>query len=170
MIDSQGVANSAVTEPTTALLDEDVEVEGDSDSDEDDLPISSQAKDSAERRRAQNAAFNSWVAQKAEQVTETEVKEALKTTNDEVLSVRNMLAKQETSVISSPREYQMELFERAKEDNVIAVLDTGSGKTLIAVLLLRHILEKEVEDRAAGLPPRISFFLVGCPATYNACS
>ncbi|KAK8235709.1 dicer-like protein 1 [Phyllosticta capitalensis] len=160
MIDSQGVANSAVTEPTTALLDEDVEVEGDSDSDEDDLPISSQAKDSAERRRAQNAAFNSWVAQKAEQVTETEVKEALKTTNDEVLSVRNMLAKQETSVISSPREYQMELFERAKEDNVIAVLDTGSGKTLIAVLLLRHILEKEVEDRAAGLPPRISFFLV----------
>ncbi|KAK7537797.1 dicer-like protein 1 [Phyllosticta citricarpa] len=134
----------------------------DSDSD-DDLPISTQAKDSAEKRKAQNAAFSSWVTQKAELVTQNEVKEALQSTNDEALSVRNMLAKQETSVISSPREYQMELFERAKEDNVIAVLDTGSGKTLIAVLLLKHMLEKEVEDRAAGKPPRISFFLASLP-------
>lgn len=28
-------------------------------------------------------------------------------------------------IISSPREYQTELFERAKEKNIIAVLDTG---------------------------------------------
>jgi hypothetical protein len=30
-------------------------------------------------------------------------------------------------IISSPREYQVELFEKAKEKNVIAVLDTGSS-------------------------------------------
>lgn len=36
----------------------------------------------------------------------------------------------------------------------------GSGKTLIAVLLLKHILDKELEDRALGKPPRIAFFLV----------
>lgn len=29
-------------------------------------------------------------------------------------------------IISSPREYQTELFERAKEKNIIAVLDTGA--------------------------------------------
>lgn len=79
-----------------------------------------------------------------------------------------------------PREYQVELFERAKSQNTIAVLDTGtcipaqldvipffspncttgSGKTLIAVLLLKHIIQNELIDRANGKPPRISFFLV----------
>ncbi|KAI0152527.1 hypothetical protein F4776DRAFT_652761 [Hypoxylon sp. NC0597] len=63
-------------------------------------------------------------------------------------------------IISSPREYQTELFERAKQRNIIAVLDTGTGKTLIAALLLRYTVEKELEDRSAGKPPRISFFLV----------
>lgn len=36
----------------------------------------------------------------------------------------------------------------------------GSGKTLIACLLLRHTVNKELEDRAAGKPRRVSFFLV----------
>ena len=59
-----------------------------------------------------------------------------------------------------PREYQIELFERAKSQNTIAVLDTGSGKTLVAVLLLKYILETEVVDRAEGAKPRVAFFLV----------
>ncbi|KAH6663088.1 hypothetical protein B0J14DRAFT_609726 [Halenospora varia] len=63
-------------------------------------------------------------------------------------------------IISTPREYQVELFERAKEKNVVAVLDTGSGKTLIAVLLLRHIFAEELERRAVGEPKRLAFFLV----------
>lgn len=63
-------------------------------------------------------------------------------------------------IISSPREYQTELFERAKQKNIIAVLDTGTGKTLIAALLLRHTIDQELEDRSAGKPPRNSFFLV----------
>ena len=36
----------------------------------------------------------------------------------------------------------------------------GSGKTLIAVLLLDDIIRKELEDRSEGKPPKISFFLV----------
>ena len=36
----------------------------------------------------------------------------------------------------------------------------GSGKTLIAVLLLKHIIDQELEDRRAGKPPRLAFFLV----------
>jgi len=62
-------------------------------------------------------------------------------------------------IISTPREYQLELFEKAKEKNLIAVLDTGSGKTLIAVLLLRYILAQELQDRALGKQHRTSFFL-----------
>lgn len=59
-----------------------------------------------------------------------------------------------------PREYQKELYERAKAENTIAVLDTGSGKTLVAVLLLKDILKSELLDRAEGAKPRIAFFLV----------
>ena len=37
---------------------------------------------------------------------------------------------------------------------------TGSGKTLIAVLLLRHMIDSELERRAQGEAHKISFFLV----------
>jgi len=33
-------------------------------------------------------------------------------------------------IIDDPREYQMELFEKAKKENIIAVLDTGQHTTL----------------------------------------
>jgi endoribonuclease Dicer len=50
----------------------------------------------------------------------------------------NLLAKQDfASVIHDPREYQLELFERAKERNIIAVLDTGTSLILYANPLFR---------------------------------
>ena len=80
---------------------------------------------------------------------------------DELLTIRGLMNKTEANVIvNDPREYQLELFERAKKENTIAVLDTGSGKTLIAVLLLKHVLEQELASRASGNSPRIAFFLV----------
>jgi len=39
-------------------------------------------------------------------------------------------------IIATPREYQTELFEQAKENNIIAVLDTGINFTIISVSLL----------------------------------
>ncbi|KAI3653916.1 hypothetical protein MP228_001863 [Amoeboaphelidium protococcarum] len=38
-----------------------------------------------------------------------------------------------------PRKYQLQCFELAKKQNVFAVLDTGSGKTFIAVMLIKYI-------------------------------
>lgn len=67
---------------------------------------------------------------------------------------------QSQQILDSPREYQVELFERAKERNTIVVLDTGSGKTLIAILLLRHTVEQELERRAAGGTRKIALFVV----------
>lgn len=67
---------------------------------------------------------------------------------------------QAQKIINNAREYQTELFERAKETNTIAVLDTGSGKTLIAAMLIKHVLQQEYIDRGNGLPGRMVFFLV----------
>ncbi|KAL2044306.1 hypothetical protein N7G274_003011 [Stereocaulon virgatum] len=118
----------------------------------------------SERKRIQDALFKSYVSTRAAQATKEEVQAILKDANEETLSVRGLIARQDSSVIiTDPREYQLELFEKAKKQNIIAVLDTGSGKTLIAVLLLRYILDQELEDRAIGIKRRMSFFLLSEP-------
>ncbi|KAK5165182.1 Dicer-like protein 1 [Saxophila tyrrhenica] len=136
------------------------------DSDEDDYDEAPQPghapSNLSERRRAQKAAFDAWLTSDVgQEALKPKSKEArLKNAADEELSIHSLMAKEGTQIIKNPREYQMELFERAKNENKIAVLDTGSGKTLIAVLLLRHIIDQELEDRATGKAARISFFLV----------
>lgn len=63
---------------------------------------------------------------RAAQTTKEEVQAVSENANEETLSVRGLIAKQDSSVIiTDPREYQLELFEKAKEQNIIAVLDTG---------------------------------------------
>lgn len=42
-----------------------------------------------------------------------------------------------------PRRYQEEIFEKAVHGNVIAALDTGSGKTLISTLLIKWVSTQE---------------------------
>ncbi|KAI9355311.1 hypothetical protein DFJ73DRAFT_623667 [Zopfochytrium polystomum] len=71
------------------------------------------------------------------------------------------------SQIVTPRPYQLAIFERAKSENIIAVLDTGSGKTLIAVLLLKHAA-LERATLALAEQKKISVFLVpAVPLVYQ---
>lgn len=116
----------------------------------------------SDKRRAQNQIFEDWIRSEA-------VHEASRPrrnlehddATDEQQSIRSLMAKQEsTEIIKNPRDYQLELFERAKKENLIAVLDTGSGKTLIAVMLLRWVLDNELEARATGNAHKVAFFLV----------
>ncbi|KAK5660230.1 hypothetical protein OQA88_12764 [Cercophora sp. LCS_1] len=109
------------------------------------------------KRRADTAAFERWIAQNHETLSKRAKKPIVGDDQSAVALVQNYENKK---IIENPRDYQVELFERAKTQNTIAVLDTGSGKTLIAALLLRWTLENEVEDRAKGNPKRIAFFLV----------
>jgi endoribonuclease Dicer len=57
-----------------------------------------------------------------------------------------------------PRKYQEEIFLRAQECNVIAALDTGSGKTFISILLIKWIvLQESVRDKAiVFLVPKVA--------------
>ncbi|KAJ9477241.1 hypothetical protein PHBOTO_006457 [Pseudozyma hubeiensis] len=69
-----------------------------------------------------------------------------------------------------PRSYQLELAQLAKAGNVLVCLDTGSGKTLISVLLLQHVHQQQTIEKPPfppesfpdSLPKRrkVSFFLV----------
>ncbi|KAG0263513.1 Dicer-like protein 1 [Mortierella polycephala] len=61
----------------------------------------------------------------------------------------------------APRKYQLEIARRAIEGNIIAVSDTGSGKTLIAVLLLKHVVaESRKESARTGAQQKVAFFVV----------
>ena len=53
-----------------------------------------------------------------------------------------------------PRRYQEEIFVRAQQGNVIAALDTGSGKTYISTLLIKWVVAQNVGKE------RIVVFLV----------
>lgn len=78
------------------------------------------------------------VAQQTETVTKERVREIVENIEEPFLSIRNLMSKQESNVIiSDPREYQVELFEKAKQQNIIAVLDTGScySTSLLATML-----------------------------------
>ena len=68
------------------------------------------------------------LSNRAAKITNTEVQAVAENINEEDLSIRSLMAKQESNVIiTDPREYQLELFEKAKKQNIIAVLDTGQN-------------------------------------------
>ncbi|KAF4555624.1 Dicer-like protein [Elsinoe fawcettii] len=128
----------------------------DSDENDDDQPLTTQAK-----KRKQRAIFRTWVLQQAALDIQPTQHDRHRNPQKQQLSISQIIGEQESEhIIDDPREYQLELFERAKQQNTIAVLDTGTGKTLIAVLLLRHVIDQELDDRLAGKPSRIAFFLV----------
>ncbi|KPV74940.1 uncharacterized protein RHOBADRAFT_44459 [Rhodotorula graminis WP1] len=58
-----------------------------------------------------------------------------------------------------PTSYQKALLECAQQANIVTVLQTGSGKTLVGVLLIDWVHAIEAQRREAGEPPRLSFFL-----------
>ncbi|RMD42671.1 hypothetical protein DV735_g2427, partial [Chaetothyriales sp. CBS 134920] len=72
---------------------------------------------------------------------------------------RSSLERESDRIIDKARAYQQELFERAKEENIIVVLGTGTGKTLIATMLIRHVLDEQIVEKAASNPPKFIFFL-----------
>ncbi|KAF9162667.1 Dicer-like protein 1 [Actinomortierella ambigua] len=74
------------------------------------------------------------------------------------------LAEPNTSSLT-PRSYQHKLFELAKDRNIIAVMNTGSGKTLVAVMLIEEILRREAKRLADDPAPAPASALASAPAS-----
>lgn len=78
-----------------------------------------------EKKRLDTAVFQSWIENNQEEVTKASATASEKSKS---LTVAGMVHSNESKrIIASPREYQIDLFERAKEKNTIVVLDTGTG-------------------------------------------
>jgi endoribonuclease Dicer len=75
-----------------------------------------------ERKRADAAAFSVWL-----ETNQKTLSDDGKPVKDQDKSVAWLLRDfQSPHIIDNPRDYQVELFEKAKQQNSIAVLDTGS--------------------------------------------
>ncbi|KAG0001849.1 Dicer-like protein 1 [Entomortierella chlamydospora] len=58
-----------------------------------------------------------------------------------------------------PRAYQDKMYKKALQRNIIAVMDTGTGKTLVSVMLIKEMARRECEARGSA-ERKICFFIV----------
>jgi endoribonuclease Dicer len=77
----------------------------------------------SEKKRADNAAFDVWIEENQQNLTES-LDKFIVDDNDKTFQslIRDFENKR---IITNPRDYQLELFELAKTQNTIGVLDTG---------------------------------------------
>lgn len=76
---------------------------------------------SSEQRNVEEDMFTQWLASQQSLVSNT----GRQSSENEDTVASDPATSPPAQIITTPREYQMQLFERAKERNTIVVLDTG---------------------------------------------
>lgn len=106
------------------VAEEEEDGDGDSEDSEDEIQTTIKPRKITERKRLLNAIADNFIQERNQKW----LKESNKVRpEDESQQSAKWLVNQseDRQIISTPREYQVELFEKAKEKNLIAVLDTG---------------------------------------------
>jgi endoribonuclease Dicer len=122
-IEQLPIANDAVSE--------DEQEDYDDDEDEEDVTPSTKPRKITERKRRQNAAANSYFQKFLNNSIKNHEVKAEHVAYQSAKWLINQSNKDAVPIISTPRAYQSELFERAKEKNIIAVLDTGKSDPIL---------------------------------------
>lgn len=106
----------------TIALEDDDEIEDVDQSEE----TSDAQKAPIAKKRQQDLAFQDWLVKNQMELTENS-KADLESHLDKLSISRLYEDNAFQKIITSPREYQIDLFERARDENTIVVLDTGIG-------------------------------------------
>ena len=80
------------------------------------------------RRVQDNLHFSQWVRDQQGEIEQSLFHRSARGDDQSMTSLVRQAGSQK--IINSPREYQVELFEKAKQKNIIAVLDTGAYMNL----------------------------------------
>lgn len=80
----------------------------------------------SEKKQVDAAAFEKWVLNNQLEIATSALRDKPK---DKTIS-RLVDSRSGEKIITSPREYQTDLFERAKQKNIIVVLDTGKSRSM----------------------------------------
>jgi len=80
----------------------------------------------ASLRCEQREIFSKWMTRRAQAYIQ-DIPQTVNITSSSPESINQANVRRDEAIISDPREYQIELFERAKNGNTIVVLDTGRG-------------------------------------------
>lgn len=123
-VQEQSNGAGANSHPGDLEAHDDEERDQDEDEDDEDILSSTKPRKISERKRRMNAIADSFIAEMAQKSLNEDTKTNHHINEDQ--SARYIVNQAESQkIISTPREYQTELFERAKEKNIIAVLETG---------------------------------------------
>jgi endoribonuclease Dicer len=95
----------------------------DTECEEDSEPAASKPQKLTERKRIQRAKFDSYI----EGYLKIQASNSAIVLDDDRTTEWLVRQAESEHIIASPRDYQVELFEKAKEKNLIAVLDTGES-------------------------------------------
>ena len=96
----------------------------DEEGEDEDVLRSTRSREISERKRRTNAIADTYIQEIAQKSLKEDIQSGCYKIEDQ--SARYIVDQAESQrIISTPREYQTELFERAKDKNIIAVLDTG---------------------------------------------
>lgn len=81
-----------------------------------------------QKKKIEQASFGTWLQDNRKRLSKKPENRVIE--NDQ--SIGYLVKSWEgQKIINNPRDYQMELFQRAKEKNTIAVLDTGKSQTVL---------------------------------------
>ena len=113
------------------------------------------ARSQSQKKRADYGAFDSWLSRNRDSIAKVTKKAAEALCDDDKTSAALVREFESAKIIESPRDYQIELFEKAKQKNIIAVLDTGASQSLVTV------------SQPAAPPPPPGFLLSLIQNPYN---